>query len=187
MLGAAFLVTIFTVIFKANGVRNSITEIIKHSIAIRDKYIRELEENYKLKKQYIDKQFKVRVADKNYLLAKKEEKIINERIEVFSFYKETLGEHCQIVETLLEIINKFSREDEIEYKNEEFSNKLNTLDVKKAPFENDIFSLRKYVEISKYTNFDVMMNTQYNEFDPEYIVGCQRIVLNSDKRYKEID
>ena len=52
ILGAAFLVTIFTVIFKANGVRNSITEIVKHSIAIRDKYIRELEENYKLKKQY---------------------------------------------------------------------------------------------------------------------------------------
>lgn len=187
MLGVAFLVTIFTVIFKANGVRNAITEIIKNSIAIRDRYIRELEENYKLKKQYIDKQFKVRVADKNYLLAKKEEKLINERIEVFGFYKETLGEHCQIVETLLEIINKFSREDEIEYVNEEFSGKLNGLNVKQAPFENDLFILRKYAGISKYTNFDVLMDAQNNEFDPKYIVGCQRIVLNSDKRYKEID
>lgn len=187
LLGIMFLLTMTVIYFKTKGIKNKIKEIIKTSVAIRDKYIRELESNYRLKKEYIDKQFKVRIAEKNYLLAKKEEKIINEKIEVFGYYKETLGEHCQIIETLLEIIRKFNREDEIEYVNEEFSNKLNELDVKKAPFENDIFSLRKYIEISKYTNFDVLMNTQYNEFEPKYIVGCQRIVLNSDKRYKEID
>lgn len=187
ILGAAFLVTIFTVIFKANGVKNSISKILNSSRAARDEYIRNLEANYGLKKKYIDKQFKVRVAEKNYLLAKKEEKLINEKIEVFGYYKETLGEHCQIVETLLEIIKKFSREDEIEYENEEFSGKLSGLNVKQAPFENDLFILRKYAGISKYTNFDVMMDAQNNEFEPQYIVGCQRIVLNSDKRYKEID
>ena len=180
-----FLSTVFTLNGQHMG---KIKQILNTSKRIRDSYISELRETFNLKKEHIDKQTLYRIAEKNLLLAKKEEKRIQEKIELLGCYSEILENHCQMVDTILNTLNGINKNsvDEEEYINETFSNKLEELNSKKAPFENDIFNLVNYIEIEEYKKFNVLYNDQENLFIPKNIFGCENIKIVEDEIYKKV-
>lgn len=180
-----FLSTVFILNGQHMG---KIKQILNTSKRIRDSYVNELRETFNLKKEHVDKQILYRIAEKNLLLAKKEEKRIQEKIELLGCYSEILGNHCQMVDTILNTLNGINNNciDEEEYKNESFSNKLEELDSKKAPFENDIFNLVNYIEIEEYKKFNVLYNDQENLFIPKNIFGCENIRIVEDEIYKKV-
>ncbi len=180
-----FLSTVFTLNGQHMG---KIKQILNTSKRIRDSYISELRETFNLKKEHIDKQTLYRIAEKNLLLAKKEEKRIQEKIELLGCYSEILENHCQMVDTILNTLNGINKNsvDEEDYINETFSNKLEELNSKKAPFENDIFNLVNYIEIEEYKKFNVLYNDQENLFIPKNIFGCENIKIVEDEIYKKV-
>ena len=72
----------------------------------------------------------------------------------------TKENHCQIADNILNTLKNIKNDlvDEKEYFNESFNNKLDELNSKKAPFENDIFIFSKYIEIEEYKKFNVFFN-----------------------------
>lgn len=183
------IVLFLSIVFVLNGQHmGKIKQILNTSKRIRDSYVSELRETFNLKKEHIDKQILYRIAEKNLLLAKKEEKRIQEKIELLGCYSEILENHCQMVDTIRHTLNGINnnRVDEEEYRNETFSNKLEELDSKKAPFENDIFNLVNYIEIDEYKKFNVLYNDQENLFIPKNIFGCENIKIVEDEIYKKV-
>lgn len=182
------LMAIILMTLTINGHYGRIKQMMNASKRIRDSYINELRECFNVKKEYIDKQILYRVAEKNFLLAKKEEKKIEEKIELLGCYKEIIENHCQITDNILNTLKGMRNNsvDEKEYRNEGFSNKLEDLDSKKAPFENDIFNLSCYIEVEEYKKFNVLYNDQENLFVPQNIFGCDSIKIYEDEIYKKV-
>ena len=182
------LMAIALMVLTINGHYGKIKQIMNTSKRIRDSYINELRECFNVKKEYIDKQILYRVAEKNFLLAKKEEKKIEEKIELLGCYKEIIENHCQITDNILNTLKGMRNNsvDEKEYRNERFSNKLEDLDSKKAPFENDIFNLSCYIEVEEYKKFNLLYNDQENLFVPQNIFGCDSIKIYEDEIYKKV-
>ena len=189
-LVAIFILTSFIVInFILTNHMNRIKQILNISKRERDSYINELREIFNVKKEYIDKQVFCRIAEKNFILVKKEEKKIEEKIELLGCYKEIIQNHCQITDNILNTLKSIKNDfiNEKEYMNESFSNKLKDLNSKKAPFENDIFNLSKYIEIEEYKKFNIFFNEQENVFFPENIFGCESIKILEDEIYKKVE
>lgn len=183
------IILFLSTVFILNGQHmGKIKQILNTSKRIRDSYVSELREIFNLKKEHIDKQTLYRIAEKNLLLAKKEEKRIQEKIELLGCYSEILENHCQMVDTIRHTLTGINNNfvDEEEYRNETFSNKLEELDSKKAPFENDIFNLVNYIEIEEYKKFNVLYNDQENLFIPKNIFGCENIKIVEDEIYKKV-
>jgi|GEM_PF-5636803 len=182
------LMAITLMVLTVNGHYGRIKQMMNTSKRIRDSYVNELRECFNVKKEYIDKQILYRVAEKNFLLAKKEEKKIEEKIELLGCYKEIIENHCQITDNILNTLKGMRNDsvDEKEYRNERFSNKLEDLDSKKAPFENDIFNLSCYIEVEEYKKFNVLYNDQENLFIPQNIFGCDSIKIYEDEIYKKV-
>lgn len=191
IIGASVIGFLSLLIFMCQftGQRNYIKSMMMTSKRIRDSYIRKLQDIFETKKKYIDKQIECRVAEKNLNLAKKEEKRIREEIELLGCYIEIIKNHCQMVETVSNTINniKHQKEDEIEYNNENFRGELKELDSKRAPFENDIFNMTKYIEIQEYKKFVVNYNEQENDMNPNNIFGCEAINIVEDNIYKKVE
>lgn len=184
-----FIFMILVIMFyTVNEHYGRIKQILDTSKRVRDSYINELRGYFVVKKEYIDKQILYRVAEKNFLLAKKEEKKIEEKIELLGCYKEIIENHCQITDNILNTLKgiKSNSVDEKEYRNESFSNKLKELDSKKAPFENDIFNLSCYIEVEEYKKFNVLYNDQENLFVPQNMFGCDSIKIHEDEIYKKV-
>lgn len=182
------LMAITLMALTVNGHYGRIKQMMNTSKRIKDSYINELRECFSVKKEYIDKQILYRVAEKNFLLAKKEEKKIEEKIELLGCYKEIIENHCQITDNILNTLKGMRNNsvDEKEYRNERFSNKLEDLNSKKAPFENDIFNLSCYIEVEEYKKFNVLYNDQENLFVPQNIFGCDSIKIYEDEIYKKV-
>lgn len=184
-----FVLMSFVIMFlTVNGHYGKIKQMMDASKRVRDSYLRKLDEEFDRKKEYIDKQICYRIAEKNFLLAKKEEKKIEEKIELLGCYKEIIENHCQITDNILNTLKgmKNNSVDEKDYRNESFSNKLEDLNSKKAPFENDIFNLSRYIEVEEYKKFNVLYNDQENLFVPQNIFGCDSIKIYEDEIYKKV-
>ena len=48
-----------------------------------------------LKKEHIDKEIEIRIAEKNYQLSKRKEEELNEQQELLEYYKNQIDLHCQ--------------------------------------------------------------------------------------------
>lgn len=185
ILGIILAITAYSTLKNHRG---KICQIINASKRIKNKYIRELREEFHTKKDYIDKQTSYRIAEKNLLLAKKEEKKIEGKIELLGCYNEILDNHCEIISVILGTIKgiKDNSISEKDYEGENFNTKLKELDSEKAPFENDIFNLTNYIEIEEYKKFNILYNSQENEFNPRNIFGCENIEIIEDEIYEKV-
>ncbi|MGL6130575.1 MAG: hypothetical protein ACRCZ9_03040 [Fusobacteriaceae bacterium] len=163
--------------------KSKIENILNFAKEIRNSYITALGEKYDIKKKYIDSQTECKAAEKNYILVKKEQSKVFEQLKCIRFYISALETQVEAVSSVVKLIKNISagKVDEIAYDNEYFSGKISSLDCEKAPFQNDIFLLGKYIEIPQYTEFKVNVNHQENWFKPTGILGCNSIDLKEDE------
>ena len=188
-MGIMMILFAAVVLYICSQPQKEAKRLISISKRIRDDYTKKLGEIFDKKKEYIDEQVKCKIAEKNYGLAKQEEKRINAEIEILGSYIEIINNHCQIVETISNTLKntKYRDENEMEYINEGFNGKLKDLDSQKAPFENSIFNLNSYIEIQEYKKFYVNYNGQENQENPENIFGCEVINIVEDDIYKKVE
>ena len=153
----------------------------------RNDYSNILTRKMELKKEHIDKEIEIRIAEKNYQLAKRKEEELNEQQELLEYYKNQIDLHCQNASELKRIVSNIAKSgtDEQDYLNETFNIKLPELDYKKAPFENSRFNPCKYIEIAQYKDLIIYINQQENLISPQYLFGCHSISLSEDKIYSE--
>ena len=169
--------------------RKEARRLIGISNRIKNEYTEKLHKIFDKRKEYIDRQVKCKIAEKNYGLARQEEKRINAEIEILGSYIEIINNHCQIIENVSNTLKNLKYQDvnEMEYINESFNGKLKKLDSQRAPFENSIFNLNSYIEIQEYKKFCVNYNGQENSLYPENIFGCEVINIQEDNIYKKVE
>ncbi|MGL6025387.1 MAG: hypothetical protein ACRC0F_12350, partial [Cetobacterium sp.] len=180
IITAIILILLFTL-------KSEINRVLSTAVRIRDRYSEEVTRKIAIKKQHIDKEIEVRIAEKNYQLAKRKEAFLNEQQELLEYYRNQIDSHTQNSKELKRIISNIDKGnvDEINYLNESFNVKLGEIDYKKVPFENDKFNPCKYIEIAQYKDLIVCMNQQENRMSPQNLFGCHSILLSEDKIYNE--
>ncbi|MGL6168755.1 MAG: hypothetical protein ACRC0Y_10740 [Fusobacteriaceae bacterium] len=167
--------------------KSKIKDFLNICIRKRNSYESDLTKKIKKKKEHIDKEIEVRIAEKNYQLAKRKEENLNEQQELLEYYKNQIDLHCQNASELKRIMSNIGDNNayEIDYLNETFNVKLKEIDYKKIPFENDKFNPTKYIEIPQYKDLIVYINQQETAIHPQNLFGCHSILLNEDKIYSE--
>lgn len=167
---------------------SEIKSLLKAAIRRKSEYGSTLLGKIEIKKRHIDKEIEVRIAEKNYQIAKRKEASLNEQQELLEYYKNQIDSHCQNASELKRIMSNITvkKLDEGDYLNENFNVKLKEIDYKKVPFENEKFNPCKYIEIPQYNEMTVYINHQETHVVPENLFGCHSITLNEDKIYSEV-